>query len=348
VRDDPRAASAADRGRGVAGAVVDQEHVDRQAARLARQPGEHLPHRRLLVAGHGDGETAPGRRGCRRSRRRRKQRAAARCLRRRHAEQGRDRRGELAHRARFALDGPGQRALPPDHERDRPLAPVEVAVTADPAPLAVIRHEHDRGAAEPAALLQEAEEIADAAVGFCKLVEVLGAAHTAHVTELVGRQQLQDEQVGVLFLDHAPALSTQRAVDLRRRLDRADRPNDVIAEGVEQVGDAHEPPPAPFALERIEDRLDPDPEPRSEVRAHAVLVRRGAGQHRGEADDRARGVGGLHGEVLGALTGEPVHHGCVRLPQPAAVAAVDDDDVDPAGEGVRSCIRPPRVRGGKN
>ena len=204
-------------------------------------------------------------------------------------------------------------------------------MAADAAPLAVIRHQHDGGAAELAALLEEREEIADVAVGLRELVEVLGAAHTADVPELVGRQQLQDEQVGVLFLDHAPALGAQRAVNLRRGLHRADRPNDVVAEGVEQVGDADEPATAALTLEHVEDRLDPDPEPRGEVRAHPVLVRCGAGQHRGEADDRTRRVGRLHAEVLGAFAGEPVDHGRVRLPQPAAVAAVDDNHVDPAG-----------------
>ena len=86
VRDDPRAVSAADRGRRVAGTVVDEDHVDRQTAGLARQPGEHLADGRLFVAGHDDGEAAPGRRG--RPGPRGQQRAASRGRRRRHAEQG--------------------------------------------------------------------------------------------------------------------------------------------------------------------------------------------------------------------------------------------------------------------
>jgi hypothetical protein len=154
VRDDPRAVSAADRGRRVAGTVVDEEHIDCQAARLARQAGEHLADCRFLVARHDDGETAPSGLGRYRAGRRRQQRAAARGRRRRHGEQGRDRRGELAHRARLALDRSGPRPVPPDHERDRPLAPVEVAVAADAAPLAMIRHQHDGGAAELAALFE--------------------------------------------------------------------------------------------------------------------------------------------------------------------------------------------------
>ena len=109
--------------------------------------------------------------------------------------------------------------------------------------------------------------------------------------------------------------------------------DDVLAERVEQVGDADEPAAAAVPLEHVEDRLAADAEPRREVRAHPVLVRRRAGEHRREAHDRARRVGGLDVQVLGALAREPVDRGRVRLPQPLAVAAVDDDHVDALAAG---------------
>ncbi len=63
-----------------------------------------------------------------------------------------------------------------------------------------------------------------------------------------------------------------------------------------------------------------------------MLGRCRAGEHRREADHRARGICGFHPEVLRALAGKPVHHGSVCLPEAAAVAAVHDDHVDPAGQ----------------
>ena len=89
-------------------------------------------------------------------------------------------------------------------------------MAADPATLAVVGHQDHGGAVELAALLEEGEEVADAAVGLGELVEVLGAAHAAHVAELVGGEQLEHEQVGVLLVDHAPRLGRERAVDLGR------------------------------------------------------------------------------------------------------------------------------------
>jgi hypothetical protein len=65
-----------------------------------------------------------------------------------------------------------------------------MAVAADPAPLAVVRHQDHGRALEVPALLEEGEEVADLAVRPGELVEVLGAAHPSHVTELVGGQQL--------------------------------------------------------------------------------------------------------------------------------------------------------------
>jgi len=128
-------------------------------------------------------------------------------------------------------------------------------VTPDPAALAVVGHQDHRGALEPAALLEEGEEVADVTVRLGELVEVLGAAHAAHVAELVRGEQLEHEQLRVLLLHHAPTLGRQRAVDLRGRLDRGHRADHVLAEWVEQVGDTHEPAAAPRALEHVEDRL---------------------------------------------------------------------------------------------
>ena len=205
-------------------------------------------------------------------------------------------------------------------------------MAADPPPLPVVGHQDHRGAVELAALLEEAEEVAHVAVGLRELVEVLGVAHAAHVAELVGGQQLKHEQVRVLLLHHAAALGAQRAVDLAGGLHRGDRAHDLLAERVEQVRDPHQPAAAPVALEHVEDGLAAHAEPRGEVGAHAVLGRRGAGEHRREADDGARRVGRLDAQVLGALAGEPVHDGRVRLPEAAAVAAVDHDHVHPLGQ----------------
>ena len=212
------------------------------------------------------------------------------------------------------------------------LAPVEVAVAADAAPLAVVGHQDHGRVLELAALAEPGEEVRHVAVGLLELVEVLAVAHAAHVPELVGGEQLEHEQVGVLALDHLARGGDERVVDPLGRLHRRDRADDVLAERVEQVRDADEPAAAAVALEHVEDRLAPDAEPRREVRVHPVLVRRGAGEHRREAHDGARRIGGLDGEVLGALARQPVDRGRVRLPQPLAVAAVHDDHVDALGE----------------
>jgi hypothetical protein len=84
-----------------------------------------------------------------------------------------------------------------------------VAVSSDSASLAVVGHEDHGGVLEPAALLEEAQEPAHVAISLGELVEVLRAAHSAHVPELVGREQLQHEQVGVLLLDDAPSLGDE-------------------------------------------------------------------------------------------------------------------------------------------
>jgi hypothetical protein len=102
---DAGAVLAADRGRGVARAVVHEQHVHGQPARLARDAGEHAADGRLLVAGYHDGKAARSGAGAHRLHRsvlRRHQRPAARGLGLRHAEQAGDGRRQLQHRARFA------------------------------------------------------------------------------------------------------------------------------------------------------------------------------------------------------------------------------------------------------
>jgi hypothetical protein len=79
-------------------------------------------------------------------------------------------------------------------------------VAADSAALAVVGHQDHRGVLELATLLEEGEEVADVAIRLGELLQVFGAAHAAHVAELVGREKLEHEQVRVLLLDDAPAL----------------------------------------------------------------------------------------------------------------------------------------------
>ena len=87
-------------------------------------------------------------------------------------------------------------------------------VAADPAALAVVGHEDHSRVVEPAALLEEPEEAAHMAVGLRDLVEVFGAAHAAHVAELVGGEQLEHQQIGILLLHHPSALGHERIIDL--------------------------------------------------------------------------------------------------------------------------------------
>jgi hypothetical protein len=203
-------------------------------------------------------------------------------------------------------------------------------VAADAAPLSVVGHEDHRGLLEPPARLEKAQQLTHAAVGLRELVEVLRAPNPPDMAELVRREQLQYEQIRILLLDDAPALGHERAVDLRRRLDRGDRADNVLAERVEQVRDADQATATALPSQHVEDRLDPHTQARGEVRAHAVLGRRRSREHRGEADDRARRVRGLDRQVLGALPGEAVDHGGVGLTEAGAIAAVDDDHVDAA------------------
>ena len=173
------------------------------------------------------------------------------------------------------------------------------------------------------------------AVRLCELVEVLGAAHAAHMAELIGGEQLEHQQIRVLLLHHPTALGHERGVDPRGRLHGGHRAHHVLAERIEQVRDPHEPAAPALPLQHVEDGLAPHAEPRSEVRTHAVLGRSGAGEHRREADDRTGRIRRLDREVLRALARKPVHHRSIGLPEAAAVAAVHDDHVDPPGEGVR-------------
>jgi hypothetical protein len=79
-------------------------------------------------------------------------------------------------------------------------------VAADPPALAVVGHQHESGAVELATLVEEREEVADAAIGVGELLEVLGVANPAHVAELVCGEQLKHKQVGVLLVDHPAGL----------------------------------------------------------------------------------------------------------------------------------------------
>ncbi len=261
------------------------------------------------------------------------ERVAARGRGRLHAQQRADRRRQLADVVRLVVDRARHGAHAVHDERDRRLAPVEVAVAADAAALAVVGHQDHRRVVELAALAEPGEEVRHVAVRLLELVEVLAVAHAAHVAELVGGEQLEDEQVGVVALDHFARRGDERVVDPLGRLHGGDGADHVLAERVEQVRDPDEPAAAAVALEHVEDRLAPDAQPRREVRVHPVLVRRGAGEHRREADDGARRVGGLDVQVLGALAREPVDRRRVRLPEPLAVAAVHDDHVDALGDG---------------
>jgi hypothetical protein len=92
-------------------------------------------------------------------------------------------------------------------------------VAAYSASLAVVGHEDHGGTVELAALVQKLQEPADLPVSLGQLVEVLGAADPANVAELIGRQELEHEQIRVLLLHHPPRLRGQRAVDLGGRLD---------------------------------------------------------------------------------------------------------------------------------
>ena len=120
---DARAVIAPDRGRGVARAVVHEQHVHRQPAGLGRNAGEHAADGHLLVAGDHDGEAALPGVGCRRLHRlvlHRYERPAARRLGLRHAEQAGDGRGPAR-----APNAARARWLPARRPRPRPQkAPV--------------------------------------------------------------------------------------------------------------------------------------------------------------------------------------------------------------------------------
>jgi hypothetical protein len=173
MRDDASALLAPDPGGGVARAIVYEQEVDRHAAGTGRDACEDRADGGLLVASDDDGEAAPGGEVARGQGLRvpnRNQRTAARRGRSLHPEQVGDRDGKLADRARPGVDRAGNGPNAPDQERHRPLAPVEVAVTADPAPLPVVGHQDDGRVLELGALIEEREEIAHVAVGLGELV----------------------------------------------------------------------------------------------------------------------------------------------------------------------------------
>ena len=291
---------------------------------------QHGRQPRLLVAGDHDGQRAPRGGSAHLGVAGGDQRAPAGGSGRVHAQESADGVGQLAHRARLGADRARHRTLAPDHERHRPLAPVQVAVAADAAALAVIGHQDHRGVVELAALAEEGQEVAHVAVGGLHLLQVLVVARAAHVAQLVGGQQLQHQQVGVLLLDHRAPGGGQRVVDPRGGLHRGHRPHHLLAERVQQVRDAHQAAALAGALQGVEHRLAAHAQPRREVGAHAVLGRRGAGEHGREADHRPGRVGGVHVQVLGALARQAVHGGRVGLPHALAVGAVHHDHVDAA------------------
>jgi hypothetical protein len=216
-------------------------------------------------------------------------------------------------------------------------------VAADPPTLAVVGHQDHGRVVQLASCLEEGEELAHAPVGLGELVEVLRATDPAHVTELVGREQLEHQQVRVVSVDHSACLGGQRMVDFGSRLHRRYGTDHFFAKRVEQVSDPDEPTATTVALEHVEHRLSAHPEPRREVRAHAVLGRGRAGEHRREAHDRPRRIGRLDRQVLSALPGDPVHDRSIRLPEPPPVAPVDNDHVNPPSERRK---RTARSRGG--
>jgi len=342
VRHDLRARVTSDRRRVVARAVVDHEHVHAHAAGGPRDPDDHVADRGRLVLSRDDREATGGTwlpaAG-------RQERPTARRSRRLHAEQRADRHRQLTDVVGLVVDGAGDRARAVHDERNRRLAPVEVPVAADAAALAVVRHQNHGRVLELAALAEPGEEARHVAVGLFELVDVLAVANPADVAELVRREQLEHQQVGVVALDHLARRGDERVVDPLRRLHRRDGAHHALAERVEQVRDADQPAALAVSLEHVEHRLAPHAEPGREVGVHPVVLRGGPREHRREADDRPRRVGGLDRQVLGALAREAVDRRRVGLPQPLAVAAVDDDHIDAPGERLRRrSLRARRVR----
>jgi hypothetical protein len=184
--EDARPRAASDRGGRIARAVVHEQPVDPHAARLIRDAGEHLADGRLLVPGDDDGETARRLGGLHHPVDGRQQWPPARRGRGLHAEELRDRDRQLANRPGLTHHRPRHGSGAPDEERHGAFPPVEVAVAADAASLPMVGHKDHGGALEPAAFLEKCEEIAHVAVRLGELVEVLGAADTADVTELIG------------------------------------------------------------------------------------------------------------------------------------------------------------------
>ena len=247
------------------------------------------------------------------------------------AQQSADGVGQLAHRARLGADRARHRALAPDHERHRPLAPVQVAVAADAAALAVVGHQDHGGVVELAALAEEGQEVAHVAVGLppsapgtrgcaCRARGPAGRRPAAAAP--AGRGPPPPRPCG-------PAAVSEWSIRAVGCTDVTDRTTSS-PNGSSRCAMPTRRPALAGALQGVEHRLAAHPQPRREVGAHAVLGRRGAGEHGREADHRPRRVGGVHVQVLGALARQAVHRGRVGLPHALAVGAVDDDHVDAA------------------
>ncbi len=248
----------------------------RQPACALRDAGEHAADRWLLVARDDDGETAPP---CRRARPHarvphRHQRAPARGLRLRDAEQPGDRRGQLEHRARLVRDGPRHAPLPhttkgtgrspqsrcpwPPIPRPWPWSAMRITVAPSSLPLSSRKSRNSP---------TWRSRLGD-------LVEVLGAAHAAHVAELIGGEQLEHQQIRVLLLDHPPALGHERARRSARSAARRSpsapppRRRDRAGARSPRAGRAC---PSRSSTSNTDSRAHA--QPRSEVRAHAVLGR---------------------------------------------------------------------------
>lgn len=105
-------------------------------------------------------------------------------------------------------------------------------MAADAAALPVVGHDDDGRPVEIAALGEPGEQVADVAVGAGEHLDVLAVARSPHVADLVRRQQLQDEQVGILSLDDVAGGGGKRAVEALGRLHRGHRADDLLAERV--------------------------------------------------------------------------------------------------------------------
>ena len=170
------------------------------------------------------------------------------------------------------------------------------------------------------------------AVGLRDLVEVLGAAHAAHVAELVGGEQLEHQQIGVLLLHHPSALGHER-VGRSREVGCTEVTERTTSspKGSSRCAIPTSRPRRPWrsSTSKTDSRCTPSRGAKFERMPCSAGV---APVSIDEKQTTVRaGYAGSTAEVLGALAGEPVHHRSVRLPEAAAVAAVHDDHVDRCG-----------------